>query len=191
MSTEIPTFRRNLIFVILGLAIALLPTPARAHGSGGALQMNIVPAGPYQISLWTEPDPLTVGNIHFNIAITTPPTDATLNEAGAPVLNADVTVTLTPVGGNGKSRTLRATHEGAVSKIFYNTDTDISTPGDWRITVTVSAAEGRGSANTIVTIAEASAPPSRWLWYGAGAAVSLTVGLFLFRQSRPESSPEN
>ncbi len=186
-----PTFRRNLIFVMLGLAIALMPTPAHAHGSGGTLQMNIVPAGAYQISLWTEPTPLTVGNIHFNIAVTTPPTDTTLNEAGAPVLNADVTVTLTPVGDTGESRTLTATHEDAVSKIFYNADTDITTPGDWRITVTVSAAEGRGSADTIVTIAETSGQPSRWLWYGAGAAVALTAGLFLFRQSRPASSPEN
>ncbi len=185
------TFRRNLLFVLMGLALALLPTIVRAHGSGGTLQMNIVPAGPYQISLWTEPVPLTVGNIHFNIAVTTPPTDTTLNEAGAPVLNADVTVTLTPIGGNGESRTLTATHEGAVSKIFYNTDTDITTPGDWRITVTVSTAAGRGSAETIVTIAEASARQPRWLWYGAGAAVALTVGLFLFRQSHPNTSPEN
>ena len=80
------------LMVLLGLALAAPAGVVWAHG-GGVPRLTNVEAGPYWVSVWTQPDPLRVGGAHFTIAVSEPAaaTDGR-QEAGPPILDAKVQV---------------------------------------------------------------------------------------------------
>ena len=148
-----------------------------AHG-GGTLQLTNAEVGPYRVSVWSLPDPMRVGDGHFTVAVSKPPTSGSdSGEAGTPVFDAKVELQLTPVEIDGQTYVVPATHESAVNKFFYEGDVDLPTAGLWRVAVSV---EGKGKASFEVQVL----PPAgiNWLlWIGLAVCVAAVAGLALWR----------
>ncbi|MFQ5576214.1 MAG: FixH family protein [Anaerolineae bacterium] len=172
------SFWKRLI-VVPALAVLAAAQPVWAHG-GGAPQLVNAPAGPYRVSVWTQPDPLRAGEVHFTVAVTDP-------AAGAPILDAGVTVTLTPLSGSGAAISSPATHREAVNKIFYETDFELPAAGRWQVVVAVDGPRGRGQTDFEVDALPAAA--NRWRWWAGGLLAALltgAVGVAIARRTRRE-----
>lgn len=159
---------KHLIDRLAGFAVALtlaliLGIPAdvaRAHG-GGVPQLTNADAGPYWVSVWTQPDPLRVGRSHITVAISEPTAaEGDRREAGSPVLDAAVQVQFKLLDGAGEALMVAATHEGAANKLFYEADLELPETGQWQVVVTVEGPDGAGSASFETQVA----PPRPFDW---------------------------
>ncbi len=182
---------------LAGLALALpfilggAPGTAQAHG-GGTAQLVNAPAGPYQVSVWTQPDSIRAGQkLHISVAVSESSNQA---ETSNLVLDATVHVQLVHLTPTSETLAAFATHENAVNKLFYETDLDVPTEGEWQVLVEVEGPAGAGSADFHMEALPSSASNTlvrRWpLWGGAGLAL-LAVGwsVYAFRARRNLPSP--
>jgi hypothetical protein len=147
--------------------LALPTARVQAHG-GGTPQLTNADAGPYWVSVWTQPEPLRAGEVHVTVAVSEPgETNTSGREAGAPVLGADVQVEFSRTASSsekapGQPIFVYATHESAANKLLYEADLTLPTSGEWQVRVTVEGPAGQGSANFRATVrAEQS---SNWTW---------------------------
>jgi hypothetical protein len=167
-------------WISLWLALLLLVVVANsmaAHGGTGTPQLTNEDIGPYRIFVWSAPEPPQVGPYHVAVAMTESlPGDAS-GFAGKPILNADITVTLTHVA-SGETLTKKATHQDAVNKIYYEADFEVPTPGEWSVHLAVIGPDGAAEAAYMAEILEAT---FNWMPIAGGAlAVLLAVGALLF-----------
>lgn len=151
-----------------------------AHG-GGTLQVDAAPVGPYELSVWTLPDPFQAGEAaHVTIYLFDPSIgDAT----DGIVLDADVIVTFRPATEDAIPITVSATHENATLKYLYEADAELATPGDWEITIDASAPKGNGRIQLTLPVVPAGGP--NWTLIG-GAAIGLVALLWIGWQSRQQ-----
>jgi hypothetical protein len=171
---------RNRLRIILGLTLLLMigwGDTIFAHGGTGMPQLTNEDIGPYRIFVWSDPEPPQVGEYHVAVALTESlPGDAS-GFAGQPILGADVTVELTHVT-SGETLIGQATHKDAINKIYYEADFEVTTPGEWRIELTVDGPDGIASASYVDEIIPAS---FNWLPIAGGVlAVLLVAGAFVF-----------
>jgi hypothetical protein len=136
------------------------------------------------MSVWTQPDPLRVGQAHITVAVSEPGEAAGgRREAGAPILDALVWVELTPLEREDQTLAVAATHEGAANKIFYEADLDLSATGRWQVVIGVEGPAGAGSASFDVEVSPASA--LNWTWIG-GLGLVLLAGVWLAQRHRSQ-----
>ena len=159
-----------------------LASPALAHG-GGVVQLANAEAGPYLVSVWTQPDPPKVGTWHVTVAVVEP---SAPGETGDPVLDAAVTIRLVSMEQNGETLTAPATRQGATNKLFYEADLELPTEGQWRVEVFVEGPAGAGETSFEIT---ASSPASgiNWALVG-GIALTLVAGGWLAWTFRPQTT---
>jgi hypothetical protein len=151
-------------WVIFSLAIMFASvTQARAHGIGTPQVIN-APAGPYLISIWTDPDPLRVGEAHVTVAVTDPETES-------PVLDASVMVQLVLLDEPSVSLSAPATSENAALKIVYVAVFEPEQAGRWQGMVIVDGTEGTSEA---VKFDFSVLPPAPVNW---GLVGSVSIGL--------------
>lgn len=156
------------------LLFSLLPVALSAHG-GGAPQVSGQEAGPYLIYVWTEPDPLRVGQVHFTVGVTT----RSANGSETPVTDADVSVTLRSQSTPASAEKLRAQPGAGGGAVYYEADTNIEHAGDWLVSVEVAGDQGSGDVAFVVTIASASTG-SQWVFLIAGLLLFvLIIAVFL------------
>lgn len=175
------TFARVLwvLFILLWPAKA-----ARAHG-GGVPRLTNAEAGPYWVSVWTQPDPLRVGQAHITVAVSEPVrSTAGRQEAGPPVLGAEVQVQFRPLDHSGDTLQVLATHEGAANKLFYEADLELPETGHWAATVSVEGAAGSGSAGFEAMVSQPQS--TNWLWIG-GLGLGTLVVLWMFQKKQSQS----
>ena len=128
---------------------------AFAHG-GGQLRVGPVAAGPYQVSVWTDPiTPRTDQDLHVTVAVG----DGVNNE---PVLGADVVVTIYRHGEQTPLLTKPALSEDATNRLFYEVDTRLDEEGEYHIVVDVAGPDGSGQVDFLLTME--SAVPLFWLF---------------------------
>ena len=125
------------IYVLLLLTVALLPAPLLAHGGVGIQHLNNVPAGPYRVYVWSDPEPPQVGAYHVTIALTENIEGDTTGLAGGPVLDAYVIVELTHLE-SGSTFSSRATHDDALNKLFYEASFEPAKQGNWSVQVRIA-----------------------------------------------------
>lgn len=150
-----------------------------AHGGGAPQLVNAV-AGPYRVSVWTQPEPMRVGHGHFSVAVSKPAgSSASQNEAGAPVLDATVKLQLASLEGDPQMPVALASRGQAANKLFYEADIELPTAGAWQVTVVVEGAHA--SSETFFQI-EVRPPASvNWvLWAGLVPVLIAAVGLSLW-----------
>lgn len=146
------------MLVGLALTLTLVARPAQAHG-GGTPQLAIVEAGPYRVSAWTQPDPVRVGQLHVTVAVfEAPAPGAREGETGPLVLDAQVQVKLEPLDHAGETLTAQATRSNALNKLFYETDLELPSQGQWHAVIDVQGPAGAGSADFQIQ----ALPPSRF-----------------------------
>jgi len=122
-----------LLLLLTGL---LLPAPLLAHGGVGVQHLNNVPAGPFRVYVWSDPEPPQVGEYHVTVALTENVEGDSTGLAGGPVLDAVVTVELTHEE-SGETLSARATHDDALNKLFDEASCEPALQGNWSVRVSV------------------------------------------------------
>ncbi len=165
----------------IGLILALLIiAPAQAHGIGKMLVLNET-AGPYLLSVWTDPDPLRADQTHVVVAVTDPTTRQPI------VSGVDVTITMTAVGGPPNTLSETAGTD-SVNRFFYAAEfNDQLTEGRWQVGVRVTGQAGTGELTGYEIDVE---PPRRinWLWLGIGG-LALAVVVWVAGSMRAAGPP--
>lgn len=134
--------------LLLLLAGLLLPAPLLAHGGVGVQHLNNVPAGPFRVYVWSDPEPPQVGEYHVTVALTENIEGDSTGLAGGPVLDAVVTVELTHVE-SGETLSARATHDDALNKLYYEASFEPARQGNWTVRVSIlppGCETGQGSS---------------------------------------------
>ena len=128
------------------LAFFALAALARAHG-GGTPQLVNEPLGPYWLSVWTQPDPPQVGELHVTAALAR-------TDTGEPVT---APVIIVYARGVNKNDVIEAgmSHDDAATPYFYNTDFEVPYAGDWTIELVVKEGDWEGRASFPLTVAPA------------------------------------
>lgn len=122
--------------LLLLLSGILLPAPLMAHGGVGVQHLNNVPAGPFRVYVWSDPEPPQVGEYHITVALTENIEGDSTGLAGGPVLDAVVAVELTHEE-SGETLSARATHDDALNKLFYEASFEPARQGNWSVRVSI------------------------------------------------------
>lgn len=179
----------RVIGLTLWLLLTIAPASIDAHG-GGAPQLTNAEAGPYRVFVWTQPEPWRVGEVHLSIAVTLPPQPGTVVDEGVtnnmldtPVTDANVTVTMTPVGG-GEPLTVKATLVEQLGSLYYEADGVVPAAGTWQVAVDVSGPLGEGAAIFVTEALAARSNSALYLLGGVIVAALAVVGLIGRRRKR-------
>ena len=164
--------RRYLILVLL------LFLAGRAFADGGRLRFR-QNAGPFTVTLFTTPDPLTKGRADFSVAV---------ERAGSTGLveNAHVTFILTPEQGPNQKQAhpipLHAPRRQATSRFLQAANFKLPSAGLWSIDVIVQEGHqvGRCSGQFLVRKQDLATDERAWQI----AFVPIMVLLFLLHQWR-------
>ncbi len=165
--------------MFLVLTFGLSGGVVQAHG-GGIPQLTNAETGPYLVSVWTQPDPLRVGEVHFTVAVSEP--GRSQQEAGSPVLDATIELTLIAADENERPLNVSATHTEAVNKLFYEADIDVPGQGIWQVITTVAGPAGTGETEFSIEVLPFSTF-NWWIVLGGGTLVLIAVGLIMAKFS--------
>ncbi|MCG3211672.1 MAG: hypothetical protein FOGNACKC_05318 [Anaerolineae bacterium] len=164
------------IMLVFFLALAVIPwlgqaKLAKAHG-GGYPQLTNAEAGPYRVSVWTQPQPLTTDQAHFSVAVFTPLAEGF--NTGLPVLDADVELILIPRNNGAAGLVLPIRRTNSVNKLYYETDVQLPTTGHWDVEINVSGDAGTGRASFSIDV---QSPPIKnyWVLWGSVAFVAMVA----------------
>jgi len=127
-------YLRSALILVIACLINF-PLVGQAH-SNGPPRLADAAAGPYRVFVWTQPEPLRVGDVHISILVT---------QANQPVNNAKVQVQFAPSGQAGQVIVVAATAQDFLSNIQYEADVQLPSSGDWRATITIDGVVGKGS----------------------------------------------
>lgn len=144
------------------LLVAIWPTVVMAHGSGTPRLVNVA-AGPYQLWVWSLPEPVRLGEMHLSVAVA-PPEAAT---------DLTVTIALAPVDPSAQSITLPTSKQERWLETYYEVDWMIPTTGEWRATVHVRGPADSGQASFAFTVLPA--PTVNWTLISWGALAFVAV----------------
>jgi hypothetical protein len=137
--TATAAYNRRLRFtLLLSLALSAFVPVSPADANGGKVQVERQPAGPYAVTVFTDPTPIPVGVVDVSVAVQ--PVGSSFF-----VPNAQVTITTEPIGHPGAGATYPATHEQADNKRLYAANVDLPQAGRWRLTVQVTGPFGDGA----------------------------------------------
>ncbi len=137
------------LLVLLAALGTFRPQLVGAHAAGTP-QLSNVPAGPYRVYVWTDPEPLRVGDMHLSVLVTMVPEsgDATdPQQPERPVEDARVTVQFVPADGQGEPLTWHPVPQESLGTTYYELDATLPTPGDWVFKIQVEGPEGEGTVD--------------------------------------------
>lgn len=173
-----PLSRRGAaLSIVPALSLSGMLWADSARANGGTPRLAAASAGPYAVSVWTQPDPPRVGELDTSVAVMHPDT-------GAPVLDVTVRVSAEPVEGAGKSASTLARRGEGGNLLLYHATLELSREGRWRVTVRAEGAKGKGSASFDLHVGPAR---SSW-WLGAtvaGALLLMVVAWHRMRRAAP------
>jgi hypothetical protein len=132
------------------LAVLLfLCTAAAAHADGGRLQMRQA-AGPFVISLFTQPESLGLGQADLTAMIEE-------QGSGKVLLDSDVVITLTPEDEQGKPIVVHLSHAHASNRLLQDAVVQLPRAGRWRTAIQVNDSGRSASVTTDLTVGDYSA----------------------------------
>ncbi|MGH7333543.1 MAG: hypothetical protein ACREKS_12540 [Candidatus Rokuibacteriota bacterium] len=169
MTRGVPTT----VTAMLVLAATLGGSEA-VRANGGTLRVARAQAGPYLVSVWTQPDPPRVGRLDVSVAVMRP-------QDGTAILDVATSVVAEPADAPGPIAKTQATRGGGGNPFLYHAELELPQPGRWRVTVTVQAPPGQGRAAFEII----ASPGSRLvpLLVAAGTGL-LLVGMLWWRVAR-------
>jgi len=147
-------FKLRPIAVTMLVLFAVLGCTGAAFADGGRLRFR-KPAGPFIITLFTTPDPLTAGQADFSVAVER-------SDAPGLVENAHVDFILTPAQGHGGQLVLHASHAAATSKWLQAASVSLPTRGVWRIMVVARSNQQVGECSGEVLVEGAGSRNLLW-----------------------------
>lgn len=172
----------TLVQRLLPAALVLICLAPPGHGGrrasaghGGVVQLNRAPAGPYALSVWTQPAPQTAGAWRVDVAV--------MRESGLPVTDAVVRVRAEPLAGAGRPVETDARRDADPLGVRYRASLTLDAAGPWRVSVSVAGPAGPGALTFPVDVE----PASRDWWLGAaaiGAAGLVILGAVIVARRR-------
>ncbi|MFN2189258.1 MAG: hypothetical protein ACK2T3_10865 [Candidatus Promineifilaceae bacterium] len=170
---------RILYFALLIAAILLFVLPASSH-TEGKMQLSAEPAGPYKMTVFTSPDPAVTGEIHVAALIF-------FAEDASPVLDADVTVTLSQTSGSSSPMTIPANLGDSENKLLFEAIAEIKEPGLYTVIIEVDHADtGHGEAAFQMEVVDEGG--FNWLYLIPVVIAATLVALWLVRRNRANSA---
>ncbi len=153
---------------------------AAAHG-GGQLVAGPLQSGPYTLSVWVNPPQPRAGEpLHFTVGVADP-------QDGAPILDAQILITMEARTEDLPPVTVEATTEQSVNRLFYETDVDVAQPGPYLVITSVTGTGGEGNVVFELDVD----PPSRVNWFLLGlVGLSLVLVLGWWQARRPRTDSE-
>jgi methionine-rich copper-binding protein CopC len=151
----------NFASLAIGISIPALSWA----GHGGVVQLNRAPAGPYTLSVWTQPAPPTVGPWRVDVAV--------MRENGVPVTDAAVRVRAERVEGKPQPVEAEAHRDDDPLGVRYRATLTLAPAGAWRVSVTVAGPDGTGALAFPIDVAPASRV---WSIASLLGAAALAVG---------------
>ncbi len=140
---------RHRLSIVL-LAWMLLGSLHAARADGGRLQMR-AQAGPFTLSLFTTPDTLAAGTVDASVLVQ----DSASNDV---LMDAAVTLTLTPLQADARPLVVRLSHAQATNKLLQAAQMEIPAPGKWRVDLQVEQGGRRARCTTQIEVAPRSSP---------------------------------
>ncbi|ACO34652.1 MULTISPECIES: hypothetical protein [Acidobacterium] len=156
------------------LLLLMLFVSVHAWADGGRLQFR-KPAGPFVVTLFTTPDPLTPGRADFSVVVERPGVQGIVSDAR-------VTFVLTPADGQGEPITLQATHGQATTRFLEAANFSLPKQGLWRIAIHVSQGAESGVCTGEFRVAPPNLITNEVAWQIA--IVPIMMLLFLLHQWR-------
>ena len=173
-------------FVLIAVAASLVLQALTASGAlanGGTVEIFQGQAGPYIISVRSNPAPPAVGNVHLSIAFTTP---GKRNQGT--ITNATVQIAAQgPQGSDALGPLLLQRPFG----IYYDANLLFSQAGQWVLTIAISGSEGDATLEVPLEVSEA--PPFNPALAGIltlAALFALGYGVWLVRSHHQPPSKE-
>jgi hypothetical protein len=147
-------------------------------GHGGVVQLRTVPAGPYAVSVWTQPAPPRSGPWQVDVAV--------IEEGGAPASDAAVHLRAEPIGAPGQAAEADASRDADPLGLRHRAELVLGVPGPWQVTVSVTGSGGPGAVTFPIDV-----EPARggWRLGGGIAAGALAVAAALVRRVRRAGGP--
>jgi len=182
--TLLPAHRhlRFVLPVVVLAALLLLPLAAAAH-TEGVMQLAAEPAGPYDLTVWTSPDPVTTAEpLHVAIAVV-------MAEDAAPVLEAEVQVYLTPDDG-GPVISGPATIENSDNKFLHEAILDVGSSGNYLVEISVQGADGGAGQVSFPLLVEGGGGLNWTLIIAVVAVAAVAVILVVRSRRNPELAAE-
>ena len=182
-------------FLVWGSILAISfyfgsPQPTAAHAGGTPLIIN-EPAGPFLVSAWSLPNPVTA-NAEANLIVAlASPSDDPNSRAGLVVLEADIAVTFTSPDGS-ESFTVTPNHASATNKLFYETYFEFPDDGTWTADIAVSKAGEQGATNfsLVVEPGENNGLDINWMLVGGTAVLLIGLGWFGWQTRTSQNTPK-
>ena len=173
-------------WVFLAPLVSVLFAPPAAYANGGTLRMNRQPAGPYAVTIFTSPTPLTPGIADVSASLE-------FADTGDIEPDARIVIAAQPVGHAGQAGVFEATHDRASDPNFYAANVRLDSAGAWRMDVQIIGLRGEGTVAFDVDIAEnvsgerilRGAAVVVAIWLGVGAWVYWRRRRRLSRRSLP------
>ena len=176
----------NFSFVIPAISLCLM---GNAFGDGGSVQLHSV-SGPFEITLFAEPPLPRAGQIDFSVLIQ----DA---KSGQPVLDATVTLAVTPVKVHQNAQPawyppscavsppanlaeVPLLHSGASNRLLYGALVQIPAAGVWHVRTEVRRGNERADVEGSVDVAD-PCPPIANYWPLFLFPVA-AIGLYVLRE---------
>ena len=161
---------RLLSTILSACSLSLGLCCAVALADGGRVVL-IERHGSYRISVFTSPNPLRAGPIDISVLLQ----DA---DTGNAITNAQVSVSLTPSSGSGRTIRAVATNDAATNKLLSAALVELPEAGLWDVEITCLAEHGPARVHFR---ADAGPRSSRWMnvwpWFSWPAAVVLLFGI--------------
>ena len=170
-----PSSRDALLLTVVALSLSLVVWGESAWGNGGTPRLSNARAGPYLVSVWSQPDLPRAGELDIGVAVMT-------LEARDPILDAEVRLTAEPIDRGGTPISVVASRGTGANKLLYHVDLELPIEGRWRVTVHVEGPAGSGSAGFELEVK----PPvaAHWPLVGASAVFVILMGI-AWRMLRP------
>ena len=142
--------------------------PLSAHGLGIAQFIN-VPFGTQLVSVWADPDPLRVGEVHVTVAISDP-------ETLAPILGEEISVQLTYLEDSTVKIVSSALNSNASNKLFYEARFNVANEGEWEGEIFLNDSENQSDNLTFLLNVLSPEPVFTLWWFGRNALILLLFG---------------
>ena len=159
----------------VGAALLLMGAwPAWGHHGGEVRLME--KAGPFLITVFSDPTPLRVGPVDLSVLVQD-------GDSGRPILDAEVTVRLQERGAGGPSILSQATRQNATNKLLYAALVDLPASGLWELQVTAQRQAQAADVACMVTVGPPRSVPRSW-WQYAAILSAMIVGVALHQRHR-------
>lgn len=144
---------RPIIPASLLLVVAVFMAP-QVQANGGKPRLKKAAAGPYLVSVWTQPDPSRSGRVDVSVAVMRSPT-------AEPVEDAEVRLRAEAIEGTGTTATAALERGAGGNRLLYHGNLVLPAEGRWRVTVAVQGAMGAGQ--TAFELDVRASNPLTWL----------------------------